>query len=151
MMHAFPRTFTLPKHRLERVIDAGSAPLKPAVYLRLRREAAGLSIATLARRLARNADEIAPALDLVHVMETPGNTIRYPETLERLRSVFAFDPDVYRQLATEPADRHPRICRGCGWSTWDSCDDGGNGSRRWATPTACTACLLDTDAEGLVQ
>lgn len=150
-MHAFPRTFTLPKQRFERATSATSAPLKPAAYLRLRREAAGLSIQMLAGMLARNADEVAPALDLVHVMETPGNTIRYSETLERLRSVLAFDPDVYRQLASEPADRHPRVCRGCGCSTWDPCDHATHGSCSWATPTACTACLPDTDAEGSVQ
>jgi len=149
MMHAFPRTFTEPKRRLERVVGGGSAPLNPAAYLRLRREAAGLSIRMVAGMLARNADEVVPALDLVYAMEAPGNTIRYPETLERLRSVFAFDPDVYRQLATEPSDRHPRICRCCGCSTWDPCYHIGHCSL--ATSTVCTACQSETDAEGSVQ
>ncbi len=151
MMHDFLRTFTLPKQRAERAVCATAAPLKPADYLRLRREAAGLSAQMLAGLLARNADEVALALDLVRVMETAGNTLRHPETLERLRSVLAFDPDVYRQLATEPADRHPRVCRGCGCSTWDPCDHATHGSCSWETPTACTACLPEIDAEGLLQ
>jgi hypothetical protein len=106
-------------------------------------EATWVSIRTVAGMLARNADEIATALDLVHALETPGNTARKPETLEALRSIFAFDPDVYRQLATEPAARHPRICRGCGCSQWDPCarDDG---ACAWATDKACTVCLPDT-------
>ncbi len=149
MMHVFPRTFSLPMQRGERVAAASTAPLTPAAYLTLRREAAGLTIGVVAGMLARKADEVAPALDLVHALETPGNTARRPETLEALRSVFAFDPDVYRQLANDPAESHPRICRGCGCSHSDPCvsdDLRGDfwGACAWATDTACTACLPDT-------
>ena len=144
MMHVFPRTFTMPMQRGERAATASAAPLTSAAYVRLRREAAGLSIKEVAGMLARNADEVAPALDLIYALETPGNTARRPETLEALRSIFPFDPDVYRQLATDPADSHPRICRGCGCSHWDPCTSDEHGACAWATDTACTACLPDT-------
>ena len=144
MIHVFPRTFTVPMQRGERAALTSTAPLTPAAYLCLRREAAGMSIRTVAGMLARNADEVATALDLVHALETPGNTARKPETLEALRSIFAFDPDVYRQLATEPAARHPRICRGCGCSQWDPCTSDEHGACAWATDSACTVCLPDT-------
>jgi hypothetical protein len=144
MMHAFPLTFTLPMQRGERASTASASPLKPASYIRLRREAAGMSLRTVAGMLARNAGEVAMALDLVHALETPGNTARRPDTLDALRSIFPFDPDVYRQLATEPAENHPRICRGCGCSHWDPCVSDEHGACAWATDTACTTCLPDT-------
>ncbi|USU08923.1 hypothetical protein NF700_00940 [Sphingomonadaceae bacterium OTU29MARTA1] len=142
MMHAFPRTFTLQQARGVRAAAADSAPLTPAAYLRLRREAAGLTERRVAGMLARKAEDVTPAFYLVHVLETPGNVARKAETLESLRDVFPFDPDVYRQLATEPAHLHPRICRGCGCSHWDPCGDGQDACA-WATDTACTRCLPD--------
>lgn len=149
MMHAFPRTFTLPQGRRHRAALAASAPiapLTPAAYLRLRREAAGMSVRQVAGMLARKADDVAPALDLIYVLETPGNVARRAETLERLRAVFAFDPDVYRQLAGEPADRHPQVCRGCGCSHWDPCGDDRHGACAWSTPGTCSRCLPDDGA-----
>jgi len=144
MMHVFPRTLTMLMQRGERAaIDSGAA-LSSAAYIRLRREAAGMSIKEVAGMLARNADEVATALNLIYALETPGNTARRPETLEALRSVFPFDPDVYRQLATDPVDSHPRICRGCGCSLWDPCTSDEHGACAWATDKACTACLPDT-------
>ena len=142
MMHVFPRTFTLPAERGARAAATVIGPLAPATYLRLCREASGQSPQIVAGLLATNADQVADALDLVHALETPGNTARRPETLDALRGVFPFDPDVYRQLATEPADRHPRICRGCGCSEWDARDTMGEGLA-WATASACTRCLPD--------
>jgi hypothetical protein len=142
MMHAFPQTFTLPQERGVRAATVPAGPLTPAAYLRLRREAAGLSIRAVAGMLARKADDVAPAIDLVTVLEVPGNTARRAETLDSLRDVFPFDPDVYRQLGSEPPHLHPRICRGCGCSHWDPCGDGQDACG-WATDTACTRCLPD--------
>lgn len=142
MMHAFPRTFTLPTQRGERAATAGAAPLIPAAYLRLRREAAGLTRRQVAMALASEAGERSTALDLVMALETPGNTARRPETLDRLSAVFAFDPDVYRQLATDPAN-HPWICRGCGCSRQDGCYVEGDGCCRPVSAVACSRCLPD--------
>lgn len=143
MMHAFPRTFTLPADGLLRAVaEAHPAPLTPAAYLRMRREAAGLTERRVAGMLARKADDIPAALDLVHVLETPGNVARRPETLETLRDIFPFDPDLYRQLASAPADQHPRVCRSCGCSQWDPCGDEQDACS-WSSDIACTRCLPD--------
>jgi hypothetical protein len=149
-MHSFPRTFTLPQERSVQAAVVDPAPLTPAAYLRLRREAVALSQRVVAGMLARTADEVGPALDLIEVLETPGNTARRPETLESLRAVFSFDPDVYRQLATEPAELHPRVCRGCGCSEWDPCV-GDHDACAWATDTACTRCLPDAAPVGCCE
>jgi len=118
------------------------SPVTPDQYLQLRRKAAGMSVKEVAGMLARNAGEVAPALDLIYALESPGRTARHPETLEALRSVFPFDPDVYRQLATYPTDQHPRICRGCGCSEWDPCIAGdGTHTCSWQGLATCTRCV----------
>lgn len=140
MMHAFPRTFSLATSRADRVAAPAFAlaPLTPAAYLRLCREAAGLTRSTVAVMLAPRPGHLAQASDLLDMLETLGNVARKPETLERLRAIFPFDPDVYRQIASEPAERHPRVCRGCAASAWNAPEEGG--PLRWATKHACIRC-----------
>ena len=148
MLHLFPRTFSLPARGAPLAASTVAAPLTPAAYLRLRREAAGLSVAAVAKRLyeahraARPAMTVEWAASVVTLLETRGTTARYAEALDALRAVFPFDPDVYRQLAADPVDQHPRVCRGCGCSAWDACEDEGfPGNCMWATPNSCTRCL----------
>lgn len=140
MMHAFPRTFSLPQSRKERVLPATFPPLTAAGYLRLRREAAGLKVADVARALARKPEDVATAIELVQMLEQPGNVARKHETLYALQRIFPFDQEVYGQLAREPADRHPHVCRGCGCSDWDT-DDTHAVRFAWATPNACVRCV----------
>ncbi|WP_267383222.1 hypothetical protein [Sphingomonas sp. GC_Shp_2] len=99
-----------------------------------------MTIRETAAMMARTSAEVWPALDLISVLETPGARARYRASLERLRTVFAFDVDVYYQLADEPADRHPRICRSCGCSDWDARDEGGEPCA-WSTDASCTRCI----------
>ena len=148
MLHAFPRTFDLPERRADRARSAVLPPLTAPDYLRLRRKAAGLSVAAVAKRLyeahraARPAMTVEWAASVVTLLETSGSTARYAEALDALRAVFPFDPDVYRQLAADPVDQQPRVCRGCGCSAWDACEDEGfPGNCMWATPNSCTRCL----------
>lgn len=143
MMHDFPRTFSLPESRRERVATPTFNPLRPHEYLRLRREAAGLTVQQVAQKMTRNPRELATAIDLVELLEIPGNTARRHETLDRLQAAFPFDPAVYRQLKDEPAERHPRVCRGCGASAWDH----GDGPFAWATDQACIRCAGEDGAE----
>jgi len=130
-------------------------PFTPASYLRLRRTAARLTIEQAAERIADRAapvqgrrigrtNALAELRALLRQLETPGVVARSADTLALLRLAFPFDPDVYRQLATEPADRHPRICRGCGCSEHDACAVEPFGNCAWAAPTLCTRC---TDGE----
>ena len=91
-------------------------------YLRLRREAAGLTILQAARRMFGSDDgKVRIAVDLITALETPGVRAKVGMTLDRLSLAFSFDADVYRQLAHDPAARHPRVCFGCGCSQNDAC------------------------------
>jgi len=119
MKHTFPRTFT----GAEPLPTAPLIPLSPAGYLRLRRAASGQSISAVAQRLnaghrrAGMRNDITTAL--IASLETEGVVAKHRVTLDRLRSVIAFDADVYHQLATEPPALHPAVCRTCGTSAWD--------------------------------
>ncbi|WP_267382205.1 MULTISPECIES: hypothetical protein [unclassified Sphingomonas] len=143
---------------------AGTAALTPAAYFALRRAAAGYSIDALARALLILADNRIngprPNLDetraryrrmrdTIMLLERPGAATGDADLLLAIASLIPFDRAVYRQLATEPAHRHPRVCRGCGCSQSDPCiteQDGMEHVCRWATHTACTRCITDAIA-----
>lgn len=152
MIHATDFVSAARRRALPRIPD--DVPLTPAAYLRLRREFAGISrqhvAAQLALVLAPRTDDTDAraarafgsrddALALVDQLETPGARARHREAIEVLQAIFPLDPDVYFQLADTPAHRHPRVCRGCGCSTYDTCN-GHDGVCTWATPSQCTRC-----------
>lgn len=112
-------------------------PLTPAGYLRLRRAASGLSIAKVAAICAPLAKRHDAAV-LIGMLEDEGVKAKDRETIEQLAIAFPLDVDVYFQLANEPADRHPQVCRGCGCSAWDPCYTG-RGTCSLATPHLCSA------------
>lgn len=134
--------YQLPPRSMAKGLPApDTGALIPAAYLKLRRLAAGLSVEQVARRIAPRARDQAEATALIYLLETPGVRARHTETLIMLAKVFPFDPLVYRQLAEEPADRHPRVCRGCGCSHWDPCRAPFEEEKcAWATLTCCTRC-----------
>lgn len=134
MIHPFPRLFTLPAKAHE---APPPGPLAPWWYIRLRREAAGLSHAQVAEKLIRHAGEFDMALRLLRELETPGITARLSRTISRLAACFPLDPSVYAQLASEPAERHPRVCHRCGASEWDADDFRGDGPLRWTGNSLC--------------
>lgn len=115
--HQFPRLWpvALP------IVDTALPPLTPAAYLKLRREAAGLSIAQVAERLEPRIALRRDVATILDMLERPGATARTVSTLRPLKTVFAIDLEVYAQLRDEPATRHPSICRGCGCSQSDPC------------------------------
>lgn len=118
------------------------APLRPDDYIKLRRKAAGLTIEQVAERIASTERNRQDVRDLIRMLEKPGVVARYRRSLELLNGAFAFDPDVYHQLATAPAARHPRICRTCGCSQNDPCHLGDEYQCRMAYHDAdqCTRC-----------
>lgn len=122
-----------------------SPPLTAADYLRLRREAAKLSISAVAAAMTSNSADRGQAAAFLRLIERPGTRVNRQDTLLRLQQVFPFDPAVYGQLIDEPADRHPQICRGCGCSHWDPCDEDGSGPCAWSSPTSCTRCVPRSD------
>lgn len=115
-------------------------PLTPDAYLILRRQAAGLSRDDVARRIARAPADFGVAAQLVRSLETPGVLAKLRATLDQLRTVFAFDADVYYQLHNAPAGTHPRICRGCGVSAWDMEMAPGVDAGGWHDDATCTGC-----------
>ena len=114
-------------------------PLSPDAYLKLRRQASGLSIVEVAHIIAPTKRDRSEAVALVAILEAPGCRARHDETLEALAAAFRFDVSVYRQLADEPLERHPTVCRGCGCSEWDPCHVE-HGCCGWASRDACTRC-----------
>jgi hypothetical protein len=119
-------------------------PLTAADYLRLRREAAKLSITDVAAAVSNDRAERGSAAALLRMFETPGARVSRHDTLLRLQAIFPFDPAVYQQLIDEPADRHPQICRGCGCSHWDPCDQDGKGPCAWSSTSSCTRCVPES-------
>ena len=119
---------------------AACTPLTPDAYLRTRRIAAGLSRDDVARRMATSGQDASIAGNLVRSLETPGVRARLRATLDRLRTVFPFDPDVYHQLHNAPPSAHPRICRRCGVSAWDMETAPGVDAGGWHDDATCNAC-----------
>lgn len=124
-------------------------PLTPQAYLALRRRAARLSVDDAASLIVENttsprfmprSERLAEARALIRQLETPGILARHVTTVDLLAAAFPLDPNVYYQLAHEPADRHPAVCRGCGCSQWDACDRGADGACAWASSDLCTRC-----------
>lgn len=93
--------------------------MTPAEYIRLRRQAAGLSVEQVAAALAPERDKRGAARAFLGLIETKGAKVNTAAALHLLRRIFPFDIDVYHQLANDPADRHPTICRARGCSSWD--------------------------------
>ncbi|KQN29688.1 hypothetical protein [Sphingomonas sp. Leaf38] len=125
---------------LRRAAPTVASPLSPAAYLQLRRKAAGLSIDAVALRISANNQSHARAL--VCLLETEGSTARYRATIDAFADAFPIDVDVYMQLRDTPVAQHPRICRGCECSEWDSCV-GGDGTHTcaWQGLATCTRCV----------
>lgn len=143
MMHALLHRSPAPTMSRPRV----RTPLlimTPWRYLKLRREAAGLSIDDVATKLAPRLRDRSAAADLIRSLEREGTVARHRVTLDRLRSAFAFDPDVYVQLATEPVSRHPQVCIRCGCSQDDACmpepHQAHASACHWSTPNLCSRC-----------
>lgn len=110
--------------------------MTPAHYLRLRRRAAGLSIAQVAERLMPRASFRHMTAAFLRVLETDGCTAKNREHIETLATVYSFDPDVYFQLVVGDA---PPICSGCGCSAFDPCH-GTEGVCSWSMLDACGRC-----------
>ena len=113
--------------------------MTPAAYLRLRREAAGLTLDDAAAAFAPRIHDRRVAYALLRLWETDG-VVGEADDVLRLSALYRLDVAVYRQLAEEPADRHPTICAGCGCTQHDAClDDHGVGCH-WVAPDLCSGC-----------
>lgn len=115
-------------------------PIRAWEYLRMRREAAGLTIAQSARPHWKNpAHREDVERNLAH-FEQPGVVIK-PWFAGDMNRAFPFDALIYRQLAEDPPHQHPRLCRTCGWDEWTEANDLQGNSITWGEAAdTCTRC-----------
>ncbi|MFC3581110.1 hypothetical protein [Sphingomonas hylomeconis] len=114
-------------------------PLAAGAYLKLRRMSAGLTVDQVANRLAPAPKDRDDSLALVRMLETSGARARHEGTIAALGQIYRFDVAVYRQLCEVPSDRHPVICRGCGCSRHDACEDDAN-CCHFVSAVECSRC-----------
>lgn len=127
-------------------------PMTSGTYLRMRREAAKLTIQHVVLYLVpptrRHADaERADLRNRLALIE--GDALvacARHELVDRLGPVFSFDQGIYWLLVGIEANPErkvpvPQICRGCACTGHDACSDDGQGCA-WVAgdPTLCTAC-----------
>ena len=118
-------------------------PVAPWDYIRLRREAAGLSIAQAASRIVRVGEGLAQAVANLRTFEFPNVRVKNIERF-KLERAFPFSAEIYRQLAFLSAEQHPRVCRGCGWDHWTPQVDINGDECGFAPEQAdlCTVCAM---------
>lgn len=87
--------------------------MTPGAYLRMRRQAAGLSYVDVGRLLG--AERLSSPIELIEV------DARRPsaDDISRLHRLFNFDGEVLARLLA--GDDSDRICSGCGCTEWDPC------------------------------
>lgn len=96
-------------------------PLRPWEYIRLRRLAAGKTIAQAARPHWHRPEHRAEVEAIVALDERTGVVLREEWLVDAICRSFPFEPEVYRQLRDDPAEQHPDVCRGCGCTRWMPC------------------------------
>lgn len=117
--------------------------MKPGAYLRLRREAAGLSLDDVALALETappvSARSRAEWIGTVEAGDAP-LTIGVALALQR---IVTFDWDLLVALAGVEAGLGayvPAFCRVCACSEWDPCTLSAGDTCGWAKPDLCTRC-----------
>jgi hypothetical protein len=123
-----------------------AGPMLPADYIRLRREAAGLTIAQAARPFYKREDQRADVESNLRMFETPGVTVK-PHIAETLSRAFPFDASVYRQLCEQAPSRHPRLCHGCGCDTHNFCTHRNGTICTITADRICTVCIEKVKAD----
>lgn len=121
-------------------VPVADVAMKAGDYIRLRREAEGLSIEDVAKICTSSPVGLPAAIAAIEEAEAGGAALT-PADLQRLRLAFPFAPMVYSALAQGISAA--QICRGCGCTQWDACQDPATGRGcAWTDETRsfCTAC-----------
>lgn len=129
-----------------------TAPLLPGAYLKMRRIAAGLTPADIAEQFITTPYRLeergrAHWIELIEADAQPADV----SLLVALKRLFPFDLDVViklERIAQGSGEAPPALCRYCGCSWEDPCDDGGRPCA-WAAPHLCTACVGKDTAPAL--
>jgi hypothetical protein len=142
-------------------VEGRPLPMTPGRYLRLRREAAGLTIQhvvlmVVPARYRSAPDDRADLRNRIALAEEDALwRPALPPLLDQLGGAFNFVPGIYWLLAVHHEDpgrpiRIPRICRSCGCTEHDAChmpvQHAGDAAATCAwvegDRTLCTACEL---------
>lgn len=126
--------------------EASSRPMTPGTYLRLRREAFGLTIEEVARMLNPAPYGLTRVTEQLRELEADEPLARQLDLAEDLHDIFAFDLDVFNLLVAHRADAgcelpQPQLCRICACSWSDPCADDRLGPCSWAEEDLCSHCL----------
>lgn len=123
--------------------------LSPGTYLRLRREAAGVTREAVAIALAAGQTRLQDAA-LLRVEQIEADLVfATAREIPLMRAVFRFDSQVLDQLADIHFFRadlpHPRLCRVCGCSELDACLDHRRSTAcHWIDLDLCSGCVTQS-------
>ena len=114
-------------------------PIPAGDYLRLRREAAGLSIDDVALFVAPDDSAIGAVAGQLRLVEL-GEQVPPAPFVDRLHEAFRFDRRMFDLLVFIAIEI--RVCRSCGCSDLCRCKPEGSGDCVWSTehPDLCTEC-----------
>jgi len=115
----------------------------PGAYIKMRRCAAGFSVADVAARLQAepHIDERG-RVEWLELIEADAQPCALA-TIVALRRIFPFDLDVLvalERIAQGSTETPPMICRICGCSELDACDEGFGHGCAWVEPGLCSCC-----------
>ncbi|WP_103730670.1 hypothetical protein [Novosphingobium sp. HII-3] len=115
------------------------APVMPWDYVRMRREAAGLSIEEASKPFWHRPEHRADVERNMAQIEAVGFRVKRLWDMSR---AFRLNLTIYRQLCDTPPDQHPRLCRACGWDEWSDQLDNDGFDCAWSAldPEICTLC-----------
>ena len=127
-------------------------------YIRRRREAAGLSIEDIVLALGNtpaHRRNLRAQLEFLERDRLGFGMVEASIAVLAGSRLFAFDPHIARQLLGiqmrgPGAGDEPHICRACGCSYFDACEDPDFGPCAWSDrdPGLCTACEPQETAHG---
>ncbi|MEE2739782.1 hypothetical protein [Sphingobium abikonense] len=120
--------------------DRASPVIMPWTYVRMRREAARLSIAQVARHFWTRPEHQYDVERHFRDLETEG--LRFKRVYRTEGQPYFFSHDVYHQLSNLPPHQHPRLCTRCAWDEHSQQYDHDGNDTRWSTedPAICTRC-----------
>lgn len=123
------------------MLDKGEAArvIMPWDYVRMRREAARLSHADVARPYWHRPEHQDDVERNVRALEQEGVRGQWNVDLSR---AMPFSADIYRQLADLPPHQHPKLCRTCGWDEFTTQYDMTGDDVTWSREQEdiCTRC-----------
>lgn len=124
---------------LEQTGERPRPVITPWEYVRMRREAARLTIAQAARPYWHRAEHREDVERVTRMLEQPGFRMKTGYDCSR---AFPFSADVYRQLADLPPHQHPRLCLECGWDELTTQFDTNGDDTTWSREDEriCTRC-----------